>query len=72
MLLLYRDELYDQDSPDKGVVEINVAKQRMGRRGIVYATWLGEHYAIADRADLYVPRLPTVARRKPSFVEADR
>jgi replicative DNA helicase len=34
-LLLYRDEYYNSDSPDKGVMEINVAKNRNGTTGIV-------------------------------------
>lgn len=34
-LLLYRDEYYNSDSPDKGVMEINVAKNRNGGTGTV-------------------------------------
>ena len=34
-LLLYRDEYYNPDSPDKGVMEINVAKNRNGATGTV-------------------------------------
>jgi replicative DNA helicase len=33
-LLLYRDEYYNQDTPNKGVMEINVAKNRNGDTGI--------------------------------------
>ena len=34
-LLLYRDEYYNPDSPDQGVMEINVAKNRNGGTGTV-------------------------------------
>ncbi|MFC4162001.1 replicative DNA helicase [Chitinimonas lacunae] len=33
ILLLYRDEYYNADSPEKGVMEIHIAKQRQGRAG---------------------------------------
>lgn len=71
ILFLYRDEEYNQDSPDKGVIEIHIAKQRMGPTGTVYATWLGEHYLIADRAEPFTPRaLQGPGRRKSLMAEA--
>ncbi|MBG1268564.1 replicative DNA helicase [Nostoc sp. WHI] len=33
-LLLYRDEYYDSNTPDKGVMEISVAKNRNGATGV--------------------------------------
>ncbi|EAZ88438.1 replicative DNA helicase, partial [Crocosphaera chwakensis] len=33
-LLLYRDEYYNSDTQDKGVMEINVAKNRNGQTGV--------------------------------------
>ncbi len=35
ILLLYRDEEYNADTRDKGVLEINVAKNRQGAQGVV-------------------------------------
>lgn len=42
ILMMYRDEYYRPDSPDKGVAEIIIAKQRQGETGIVPAVFRGE------------------------------
>jgi len=35
-LFIYRDDYYYEDSPQKGIVELNVSKFRNGETGIVY------------------------------------
>lgn len=43
VLLLYRDDYYDEHSVDAGIAEIIIAKQRNGETGSVDATFDGAH-----------------------------
>lgn len=40
IMMLYRDEYYNENSPEKGIAEINIVKQRNGPTGKVIAAFL--------------------------------
>jgi len=43
IMFIYRDEVYNEDSPEKGKAEINVAKQRNGPIGTRTLAFLGKY-----------------------------
>ncbi len=55
ILFIYRDEVYNPDSPDKGTAEIIIGKQRNGPTGTVRMTFLGEY----TRFENYAPAMPS-------------
>jgi replicative DNA helicase len=47
---IYRDEVYDEDSPDKGIAELIIAKHRNGATGIVKLAFLAHLTKFANLA----------------------
>ena len=55
ILFIYRDEVYRPDTPDKGVADIIICKQRHGPIGVVRLTFLGQF----TKFDNHAPPAPT-------------
>jgi replicative DNA helicase len=52
ILFIYRDEVYNPESPDRGTAEIIIGKQRNGPIGTVRMTFLGEYTRFENYAGI--------------------
>ena len=50
VLFLYRDEYYDEHSPDKGIAEVIAAKNRHGTTGTTRLAFVSERVMFGDLA----------------------
>ena len=50
IMFIYRDEVYNEDSEDKGVAEIIIGKQRQGSIGTVRLAFIGKYTRFDDLA----------------------
>lgn len=50
IITLYRDEVYNPDTEQKGVIELLYAKNRHGPTGFIKAAWRGEFLQVRDLA----------------------
>jgi replicative DNA helicase len=48
VILLHREDYYDENTPEKGVAEIIVAKNRAGEAGTVKMAWIGAQTKFAE------------------------
>lgn len=56
IIFIYRDEVYNPETPDKGVSEIIIGKQRNGPIGTVRLTFLGKYTRFENYTpDVYTP-----------------
>src|SRR6187549_282109 len=51
ILLIYREEVYNRDTPKKGVADIDLAKHRNGETGDIRLTFRGQHARFENYAD---------------------
>ncbi|VTP13199.1 Replicative DNA helicase [Phytobacter ursingii] len=51
IMMLYRDEVYDPESPARGIAEINITKQRNGELGTIYRRFHNGHFYPIDQAE---------------------
>jgi replicative DNA helicase len=53
IIFVYRDEVYNEESPDKGIAEIIIGKQRNGPLGTVRLTFMGQFTRFENFAGHY-------------------
>lgn len=58
VIFLYRDEVYNPDSPDKGICEANIALNRQGASGVVPLVYIGEHTRFESITRTWAPAPP--------------
>lgn len=63
IMLLYRDEVYNPDTKEPGICEVNSAKQRQGRPGTIALNYIGSETRFED---LQYPWRPPGPEEKPS------
>ncbi len=56
VIFLYRDEQYDPNTPEPGIAEIIIAKQRSGPTGMVKVAWLANQTRFADAVRESTPK----------------
>ncbi len=61
VILLYRDEVYNPSSSDKGICEANVALNRHGPTKVVPLVYEGEHVRFENAARTWHPPVPKTA-----------
>ena len=59
---VYRDEVYNKESEDKGIAEFIIAKHRAGETGTVRLAWIPEYTLFANLAP-YAPGTPVQGPR---------
>lgn len=68
-IFLYRDEVYNPDSPDKGIAEVNVGLNRQGAAGMVPMVYIGEYTLFQPVSrDWRAQESEMAPRRKKGFV----
>lgn len=55
VIMLYRDEIYHPDTPDKGICEVITVKQRQGEPGVTPLTYIGNQTRFENVAFKWQP-----------------
>jgi replicative DNA helicase len=67
VMFLYRDEIYNSASPDNGICEIIMAKQRQGQPGTVALTYHGHRTLFEDMTRPWTPQKMQQAPKSKGF-----
>jgi replicative DNA helicase len=69
VIFLYRDEVYNPDSPDIGICEVDVALCRQGAPGRIALRYIGEQTRFESLVGGWAPAKPTERRRGRGLAE---
>lgn len=72
ILMLYRDEVYDPESPARGIAEINVTKQRNGELGTIYRRFHNGHFYPVDQEQARAKSTPLPKTQQRRYTKNDR
>ena len=53
IMTLYRDDVYDENSPDRGMAEVDFVKNRHGPTGVVRLKWQAPFMKFASLSESY-------------------
>ena len=67
VMMLYRDEIYNPDTPDKGICEVITVKQRQGEPGVTPLTYIGNQTRFENVAFKWQPPALREAVRSRGF-----
>lgn len=70
VMFIYRDEVYNEESNEKGVAELIIGKNRQGPTATVRTAWIGEYSAFNDLVYSWQPPSP-VQKSKPKRSSQD-
>jgi replicative DNA helicase len=70
VIFLYRDEVYNPDSQDIGLCEVDVALCRQGAPGRVALAYIGEQTRFESLAHGWMPKKPEAPARRPRGLAA--
>ena len=65
VMMVYRDEYYNEDSADKGIAEINIAKNRDGETGLVRLGFVGKYTKFCNLSQQSPP--PSESGKKTNY-----
>jgi replicative DNA helicase len=65
IIFIYRDEVYNRDTPEKGVAEIIVGKQRNGPTGFVRLKFFSEYTRFEELDEMYGEGAPDTGPASP-------
>ena len=82
IMMLYRDEVYNEDTPDKGIAEVIIGKNRAGQLGTIKLAFKGQYASfetiednaiqplreyVIEQQDIELKQQPTLEDKDPPF-----